>query len=178
MDDAMRNPELPEGCEGCSLGTALERRGFLREAAAYVAGALALLGAAAGDAQALPVRLVTALAAEGEERTYPIPAADGATIDRKESVIIARWQGTAFAFSLACPHQNTALRWEGPEKRFQCPKHHSKYQPDGTFIEGRATRGMDRFAVRRDGDNIVVDIDKLYRQDKDPAEWKAAEISL
>ena len=37
---------------------------------------------------------------------------------------------------------------------------------------------MDRFALRRDGDNVVVDLDKLYQQDKDAAEWKAAFIQV
>jgi len=121
---------------------------------------------------------VSALSARGDERTYPLPNADGATIDREESVIVVRWQGAAYVFSLACPHQNTALKWAPQDAQFQCPKHHSKYRPDGTFIEGRATRGMDRFAVRRDGDKVVVDLDKLYQQDKDPAEWKAALIPV
>ena len=101
-----------------------------------------------------------------------------ATIDREESVIVVRWQRTAYVFSLACPHQNTALKWEPKDAQFQCPKHHSKYRPDGSFIEGRATRGMDRFAVRRDGDKVIVDLDKLYQQDKDSAEWKSAFIQV
>jgi hypothetical protein len=37
---------------------------------------------------------------------------------------------------------------------------------------------MDRFAVRRDGDKVVVDLDKLYQQDKDTTEWKAAFIQV
>jgi len=165
-------------CGCCPLGEAVERRAFLREAAAAIVGVLAALGAGASEARALPVRLASAVSIRGDDRTYPIPAADGAVIDKKESLIIARWQGMIYAFSLACPHQNTALKWEQDDARFQCPKHHSKYRPDGSFIEGRATRGMDRFALRREGDSIVVDIDKLYRQDQDAAEWKAAVVQL
>ena len=63
--------------------------------------------------------------------------------------------------------------------RFQCPKHHSQYQPDGQFITGRATRNMDRLAIRRDAANtIIVDPDTLYRSDEDSAEWKAAVVKL
>ena len=93
-------------------------------------------------------------------------------------MIVVRWQSAVFVFSLACPHQNTALKWSAQDAQFQCPKHHSKYRPDGSFIEGRATRGMDRFAVKRDGDRVIVDLDKLYQQDKDTAEWKAAYIPV
>jgi nitrite reductase/ring-hydroxylating ferredoxin subunit len=167
-----------ESCACCPLADAMERRAFLRDVLVSAAGVLAALGASTREAHALPVRIVTALASRGDERLYPIPASDGAVIDKRESIIVARWQGMAYGFSLACPHQNTALRWEQKEARFQCPKHHSKYRPDGSFIEGRATRGMDRFAVRREGENIVVDIDTLYRQDEDAAQWKAAHIQL
>jgi Rieske Fe-S protein len=167
-----------DSCGVCPLGEVMERRAFLRDAAVAAAAAIAALGAAASDARALPVRLGAALSARGDERSYPLPTADGATIDREESVIVVRWQGAAYVFSLACPHQNTALKWAPGDAQFQCPKHHSKYRPDGSFIEGRATRGMDRFAVRRDDDKLVVDLDKLYQQDKDPNEWKAAFIQL
>jgi Rieske Fe-S protein len=164
-------------CEGCVLGEVIERRAFLRDATLAAIGIFTALGAAA-EARALPVRLVSAIATHGDERTYPLPGADGATIDREESVIVVRWQGAVYAFSLACPHQNTALKWAPQDAQFQCPKHHSKYRPDGTFIEGRATRGMDRFAVRRDGDKVVVDLDKLFQQDKDAGDWKAALIQV
>jgi Rieske Fe-S protein len=167
-----------DSCESCPLGDVMERRVFLRDATLAAMGVFAALGMVASEAGALPIRLTSALSARGDERTYPVPSADGATIDKEESLIVVRWQETAYVFSLACPHQNTALRWQQSDAQFQCPKHHSKYRPDGSFIEGRATRGMDRFAVRRDADKIVVDLDKLYREDKDPAEWKAALIQL
>jgi hypothetical protein len=37
---------------------------------------------------------------------------------------------------------------------------------------------MDRFAVRREGSNLVVDLDKVFEQGKDAASWKAALITL
>jgi len=170
-------PNMHE-CTNCPLAEAVERRTFLRDAALAVTGIFIALGAVASEARAMPIRLTKARSAGADERSYPLPNADGATIDKEESLIVVRWQGSVYVFSLACPHQNTALKWEQREAEFQCPKHHSKYRPDGSFIEGRATRGMDRFAVRRDGENVVVDLDKLYRQDKDGAEWKAAFIQV
>jgi Rieske Fe-S protein len=173
-----KNEQHMNSCTDCPLAEVVERRRFLRDAALAAAGIFAALGAVASDARALPVRLVSPLSVRADERTYPLPSADGATIDKEESLILVRWQGTVYVFSLACPHQNTALKWEAHDAQFQCPKHHSKYRPDGSFIEGRATRGMDRFAVRRDADNVVVDLDKLYQQDKDAAEWKAAFVQV
>ena len=164
----------PDACTSCADPLGPDRRAFLRHAALAAASALVGLGAAASDASARPLDFVSASARDGETRTYPLPAADGAVIDRDAEVILVRWQGAVYAFNLACPHQHTALRWIAGESRFQCPKHKSKYQPDGAFISGRATRGMDRFAVRRDGGGVVVDLAVLHRQDTDPNGWAAA----
>jgi hypothetical protein len=35
---------------------------------------------------------------------------------------------------------------------------------------------MDRFAIKRDGANVAVDLDVLYRQDDDRAAWDAAVV--
>lgn len=160
------------GCRDCELA---DRRQFLTRAAAMIAGAMVGLGMAADRAVALPLGFVTGVRSpNGNDLSFPIPAADGATIDRDNDMILARYQGKVYAFGLACPHQNTALRWLAEEGRFQCPKHKSKYAPDGTFLSGRATRSMDRYAVRKDGSNVVVNLNTLYEQDKQKSEWEAA----
>ena len=162
-------------CGGCELA---DRRRFLTQAAAMVVGAMVGLGMNAERAVAMPLDFITGRRApNGKDISFPIPAADGATIDRDNDLILARYQGKVYAFGLACPHQNTALRWLAAEGRFQCPKHKSKYAPDGTFLSGRATRSMDRYAVRKDSSTIVVNIDTLYEQDKQKQEWEAAFVT-
>jgi nitrite reductase/ring-hydroxylating ferredoxin subunit len=150
-------------CEGCGV---TDRRGFL--------AALAL----AVPAFALPVKAIAAIISGGDQVAYPVPAADGAYIDRDAQVILVRWQNTGYAFALSCPHQNTALRWREEDKRFQCPKHKSKYRPDGTFIEGRATRGMDRYHIELAEQQLVVDKTRMYKQDVNAAEWQHAFVAL
>ena len=162
-------------CPGCAL---VERRAFLREAGIVLAGVVAALGGSPARAAALSVRFMGALGRAGDELTYPIPAEDGAQIDRDNQVIVVRWQGMAYGFNLACPHQNTALRWQPEDTQFQCPKHHSRYRPDGVFISGRATRGMDRFGIRKDGGNLVVNVARFYKQDEDGPQWEAAFVAL
>ena len=162
-------------CAACVLGG---RRRFIRDLAVVAAGTLLALGAAPAEAAAGEWRFVRAGRTRGETKEYPIPPSDGVNIDNDESVIVARYQGAVYAFSLACPHQNTALRWEADEHEFRCPKHHSEYTPTGEFINGRATRGMDRFAVTRDGNNVAVNLDALFRQDDDPDAWKKAFVSV
>ena len=68
----------------------------------------------------------------------------------------------------------SALRWNEGDHEFQCPKHHSRYRSDGVFIDGRSTRNMDRMAIRRAGNELIVDIDKLYQADENSGEWAAA----
>jgi len=179
-----RTSSAPDACgDACSLHDALmtpgaiERRAFFR-AAGLALASLGLLGAGAGNAEAQPARLYNEIVgrdgAIAEEKHYTVPAADGVSIDRDNSVIVARAAGKVYAFALSCPHRNTALRWNEGDHEFQCPKHHSRYTSDGTFIDGRATRNMDRLAVRRAGTDLIVDIDKVYQQDENPREWAAA----
>ncbi|HET7459753.1 MAG TPA: Rieske (2Fe-2S) protein [Longimicrobium sp.] len=160
-------------CAGCG-----GRREFLREAAATAAALLVSLGAGRAQAQGMALRAIQALSARADEATYALPAADGVSIDREREVIVARWHRRVYAFALSCPHQHTMLRWQEHEGRFQCPKHHSRYTPDGTFISGRATRGMDRYAVRRTGNALVVDLDHLHKQTDDRAAWDAAFVAV
>jgi Rieske Fe-S protein len=127
----------------------------------------------------LPVLFIAAdPASAGSEKRYPIPAGDSVNIDRGEAVIVARVQGHAYAFSLACPHQQAAVKWVPADHRFQCTKHDSKYDPQGVHISGRATRNLDRLPIRRDGNMLVVDLDRAFRSDTDPAGWAAATVAL
>ncbi|HEY2806792.1 MAG TPA: Rieske (2Fe-2S) protein [Gemmatimonadales bacterium] len=152
-------------CRDCPL---IERRTFVRDISV----------ALAGFALALPIRMGRADSRIGDELTYPIPAEDGATIDHDNDVIVARYRQKLYAFNLSCPHQHTALHWEAEDQQFQCPRHHSRYTPDGVYVSGRATRSMDRFGVRRDGGNVIVDLAKYYREDQDHSDWDAALLAL
>jgi nitrite reductase/ring-hydroxylating ferredoxin subunit len=138
---------------------------------------LGAVGVTAAELAALPLREITGRANRSERR-YPIPAGDSINIDHVTQVIVVRSAGHAFVFNLACPHENAAVKWVANDHRFQCTKHDSRYQPDGEHISGRATRNMDRFAIRRDGAELVVDLDRLIRSDQDPAGWAAATVAL
>jgi len=161
-------------CGACSRG---QRRRFLKQiggavAAAAVCEEWSSLFGLSGVVEAAGVQEGAATV------SYPLPAQDGVTIDKDEQVILVRWQQKVFAFPLSCPHENTALRWRQGDLRFQCPKHDSKYRPDGTFMSGRATRNMDRFALSRWKDGVVVELDRFYQSDTQPAEWAAAMLSV
>lgn len=174
----MTAPRDPSGpCDACARP---DRRSFLLNATLAVSGIALGLGATPREAVAWPLSLVTGhrSSAGPDTITYPIPATDGAQIDKANEVILVRYQGEVYSFNLACPHRHVALEWFADQNFFRCPKHHSKYTPDGTFISGRATRGMDRFALTKDGGNVVVNVDQMFMQDKDPAGWAAAKLAV
>jgi len=153
-----------------------DRRQFLQSAGCFGV-TLALLGLSAGTARALPVLLTEGIQ-DGGERRYPIPVTDSVSVDHAAQLIVARVEGRVYVFALSCPHQNNAVKWLPTEHRFQCTKHDSQYRPDGVHTAGRATRNLDRYVIRRDGDAIVVDLHRWVQSDKDPAGWEAAAIPV
>jgi Rieske Fe-S protein len=176
IPDRRQRVERRSVCAGCDGATS--RRRVLGQMSTAALAAMVGVELWPGSAGAVPVTEGTAAQTGPDESAYPVPAADGVTIDRQAQVIVVRFQQRAYAFNLACPHENTALRWREQAGRFQCPRHESQYQPDGTFISGRATRNMDRFAIKRTGDRLVVDLNRLFRSDQQPQEWGAAAASL
>jgi nitrite reductase/ring-hydroxylating ferredoxin subunit len=155
----------------------MTRRAFLDATSGCAFAVIAAMGLNTRELLALPIA-ETMGERTGNEWRSPIPVSDSVNIDRTAQVILARAQGHVFVFNLACPHQNAAVKWLPADNRFQCTKHNSKYTPDGAYIAGRATRNLDRFAVRRDGDNVVADLDRMIQSDKDAAAWTAATIAV
>ncbi len=47
-----------------------------------------------------------------------------------------------------CVHLGCLYQWQTSTTRFECPCHGSKYQKDGTYIEGPAPRSLDRMVIR------------------------------
>jgi nitrite reductase/ring-hydroxylating ferredoxin subunit len=152
------------------------RRTFLQCASGTLASSLAVLG--------IPVALLSAAPIEVEGRragdtiAYPIPPTDSVSIDRANQIILVRAAGHVFAFSLACPHQNAAVKWLEKDHRFQCSKHDSKYTPDGSYTSGRATRNLDRFPIRKEQASVVVDVTRVFESDQDPNGWAGAAVTV
>ena len=173
MTEQMESP-AETGCSACAVNG---RRDFLLDTLRAGALVLAAIGIAP-SANAMPLRWIESLATNRSEKSYAIPSTDGVQIDKDAEVMLARVGRQVYAFALACPHQNTALRWESGDKVFQCPKHKSRYRPDGVFIEGRATRSMDRLSIKLIGATVVVDVDKLFQEDLNKAEWQQAVVTV
>jgi len=97
--------------ESDSPETQSTRRDFVSKTSCVVLGVFAACGISSVDALAVPIVETSAEAAQGTERSYALPSADGVSIDQDNDVILARFENRVYAFSLACPHQNAALRW-------------------------------------------------------------------
>lgn len=166
----------PGGHDGCGSGCGHDdgRRSFLRDGLLAVAALTAIAGDAA-PLHALTRRLAAGFAT-GATVTYDLPAADGATIDRANRVILVRYQGMIHAFSLECPHKGTMVQWQPGEQRFYCPKHKSTFKPEGTRIQGKAPRSLDRHPVRLEGGKVVVDTGVTIDEAKDARGWAAAGV--
>jgi nitrite reductase/ring-hydroxylating ferredoxin subunit len=151
------------------------RREFLQAGGCFAA-ALAAIGLPR-SLMGLPV--VEAVGTDaGSEKKYSVPTGDSVNVDHQAQVILIRFQNGVYAFALACPHEHAAVKWLAKDKRFQCSKHDSQYTPDGTYTSGRATRNLDRFAIRRQDASIFVDLHHWFESDKDPHGWAAAVIRL
>jgi nitrite reductase/ring-hydroxylating ferredoxin subunit len=141
MDDKSRRDFLRGGWK---LGGAL-----LIGAAAYTGyEALRPLATGAGGAK-ITVGTTTSFA-EGTS-TY-VPAG---------RMYVVNANNYLFALSQRCPHLGCHVPYCESSGRFECPCHGSIYDLAGEYIAGPAPRGMDRYEVTLDGQNVVVDTNVL-----------------
>jgi cytochrome b6-f complex iron-sulfur subunit len=64
-----------------------------------------------------------------------------------------------------CTHLGCLYKWVDTNSRFECPCHGSKFQADGTYIEGPAPRNLDQFAMSA----VDADGTELARSDDSSA---------
>jgi hypothetical protein len=153
------------------------RRAIVRD---VVTAAVAALATICGPdrLEAVPFSWTRPAGRTATRRSYAVPAADAVQIDRANAVILVRWRNELYAFALSSPRRAAALGSDPGRGRFRCPERRSRYDRGGASGSRRATGGTSRYAVRREGECVTVDLDRLYRQDGDRAGWSAALIRL
>ncbi|MCU0650499.1 MAG: Rieske (2Fe-2S) protein [Gemmatimonadaceae bacterium] len=163
-------------------GHRVDRREFVRRATLLAGGVLAsLTGAATAHATARAVITeITPKALEDASavRRYRVPTANGAFIDAGNELLIVRWNRQLFAFALACPHRGATLEWRTTPGEVYCPKHKARFDAGGAHRSGRASRDLDRYSLRLEGAELVVDLANRLRADRDASAWAAAVITL
>jgi cytochrome b6-f complex iron-sulfur subunit len=63
----------------------------------------------------------------------------------------------ARALYRVCTHLGCLYEWKEQTHRFECPCHGSKFQHNGTYIEGPAPRSLDQFAMRAELNGQVLE---------------------
>jgi cytochrome b6-f complex iron-sulfur subunit len=77
-----------------------------------------------------------------------VPPVDSPPVDNPDGKFwLARTQDGVKALYKVCTHLGCLYKWVDTNERFECPCHGSKFEADGTYIEGPAPRDLDQFAM-------------------------------
>lgn len=64
--------------------------------------------------------------------------------------------GNTEVLTAVCPHLGCEVPWNADEGKFECPCHGSKFAPDGSLLQGPATRGMDTLPIKVQNNELMV----------------------
>jgi len=136
------------------------RRDFLRSG--WKLGGALLMGAAAYTGyEALRPLATGAGGAKITVGTVSTFATDTSTYVPAGRMYVVNANDYLFALSQKCPHLGCHVPYCESSGRFECPCHGSIYDLAGEYITGPAPRGMDRYKLTLDGQNVVVDTNIL-----------------
>lgn len=62
--------------------------------------------------------------------------------------------GALIALSAKCTHTGCTVAWQ--EDLFACPCHGSKFNPDGSVVNGPADKPLAQYAAKIEGDSVLV----------------------
>lgn len=72
-------------------------------------------------------------------------------------VIVAKTKaGGYIAVAAPCPHQGTRVVFQPNNNLFFCPNHASRFNNDGTVINGPATSALKKYTVTQTGSSLRV----------------------
>lgn len=91
---------------------------------------------------------------KGEALAFRLP-------DERAGILFVTASGELRALSAICTHAKCIVGWQAAENRIQCPCHGSRYDVDGTVLQGPAVRPLPSYKVRSQGQDAVLSEDTL-----------------
>lgn len=67
-------------------------------------------------------------------------------------------ENNLFAVEPLCTHQACTVQWEGEKREFACGCHGSRFSADGKVTKGPATEPLTSYAVKIEGDTVLVKV--------------------
>jgi menaquinol-cytochrome c reductase iron-sulfur subunit len=105
----------------------------------------------AGDLSQLPLQTP-------EEVVFRRNRADGwkVTSEKSTAWVVKTSDREVVAFAPQCTHLGCAYHWDESAKNFLCPCHTSTFDLQGNVLSGPAPRPLDRYAVKLDGNKVLI----------------------
>jgi len=101
-------------------------------------------------------------------RTYVVPypsedLGDAEEVYGDQPTVFEGMEAGYVALFQRCVHLGCRVPWCQTSQWFECPCHGSKYNRVGEWKDGPAPRGLDRFGLAVEGDNLVVDTGVIWQ---------------
>ena len=92
------------------------------------------------------------------EMVFERSRADGWRVanERLSAWVVRKEDDSVMAFGPQCTHLGCAYHWDGTQRQFVCPCHHSLFSIDGKVLGGPAPRPLDRYEVKIEDDRLLL----------------------
>jgi quinol---cytochrome c reductase iron-sulfur subunit, bacillus type len=114
--------------------------------------------ASAAEADRYPIGDIQALQEEITRVSFTRLVRDGWMVSTVEEYVWVRKKpdGTIVVFEPHCTHLGCAYDWDSKSQQFLCPCHGGKFDKDGNRIAGPPPRALDRFQVKKEGNQLRI----------------------
>lgn len=105
---------------------------------------------------------------EGKTLTVEIPEVNTAVVLKEDNLVISRLANHIYALTNVCNHLGCLVSFDKENKQITCPCHGSKFSLDGTYIEGPAKRGLDRYKIiLTENGKLTIDMSTYFKDGTD-----------
>lgn len=84
------------------------------------------------------------------KNTADLPAGEGAVLSEglQKIAVYRDYDNSLKAFSAVCPHLGCVVQWNNDEKSFDCPCHGSRFDTEGTVMNGPAETDLSKLEIK------------------------------